>query len=180
MRRELTSVDLEGKHLMDIGCGSGAIALLLVKDYGGGHVTGIDVEDPACAPPRRCAEAAGVADHVTIRKLSCSPFSFEYGSLDSVFLKDSIIHIPDKAALAAEAFRVLKPGWRFAAADWLMAHDNEPSREMVDYIRADDLDFAMASPTSYRRAMDKARFVDVELDNRDSWHRMWRQSGTAA
>ena len=34
VRRELTSVDLEGKHLMDIGCGSGAIALLLVKDYG--------------------------------------------------------------------------------------------------------------------------------------------------
>ena len=79
---------------------------------------------------RRRAEAAGVADRVTIRKLLCSPFPFEDGSLDLVFLRDSIIHIPDKAALVG----------------------------------------ALASPTSYRRAMDKAGFVDVELDNRDSWY----------
>ena len=34
----------------------------------------------------------------------------EFGHFDVVFSKDSIIHIPDKEAMSAEAFRVLKPG----------------------------------------------------------------------
>ena len=64
---------------------------------------------------------------------------------DIVFSKDSIVHIPDKEALAADAFRVLKPGGWFVASDWLISHD-EPSPEMADYIAKEDLDFGMARP----------------------------------
>jgi len=168
--RMLMGVDIAGKHVMDIGCGSGAIAVALAQDYGAAHVTGLDVEDPVCAAARACADAAGVSDQVTITKVVPGPFPFADASFDVVVSKDSIIHIPDKENMAKDAFRVLKPGGQFAASDWLMSHDGPPSPEMAEYIAAEGLDFAMASPERYAKAMTDAGFEDVELVNRNSWY----------
>jgi phosphoethanolamine N-methyltransferase len=92
------------------------------------------------------------------------------GSLDIVFSKDSIVHIPDKESLTRDAFRLLAPGGWFVASDWLIAHDHEPSPEMADYIRREDLGFGMASPNRYRRALEAAGFVDITLTNRNRWY----------
>ena len=168
--RVLDGLDLTGKHILDIGCGSGAIAVSMVRDYDAGHVTGIDVEDPVCTAARARAEDAGVADRVTIRKVKPGPFEFADASFDIVFSKDSIIHIPDKEFLAAEVFRVLRPGGCFAASDWLISHDETPSDDMQRYIEAEALDFAMASPRRYAAALDAAGFEQVNLTNRNRWY----------
>ncbi len=169
--RVLDGVTVKDARVMDIGCGSGACAVLLVKEHGAAHVTGIDVEDPVCAAARARAKADGVADRITIDKVTPGPFPFGDATFDLVFSKDSIIHIPDKTAMAAEAFRVLKPGGQFAASDWLISHDAAPSPQMAEYIKAEDLDFQMASPAVYASAMEAAGFVDVELVNRNPWYR---------
>ena len=39
--------------------------------------------------------------------------------------------------------------------------DGEPSPEMTHYIAKEDLDFGMASPARYRRALEAAGFVGV-------------------
>ena len=62
----------------------------------------------------------------------------------------------------------LKPN--FAASDWLISHAGQPSHEMSEYIKAEGLDFAMASPGEYQEAFSKAGFVDVELVNRNPWY----------
>lgn len=167
----LAGVDLAGKSGVDIGCGAGGVTLTLVRDHGAGHVVGVDVEDPVCAAARARVEAAGLSDRIEIRKVEPGPFPFADSSLDFVFSKDSIVHIADKEFLAGEAFRVLKPGGWFVASDWLISHDGEPSPEMAHYIACEDLDFGMASPERYRRALDGAGFVDVSLRNRNPWYR---------
>ena len=95
---------------------------------------------------------------------------FAEGTFDVVFSKDSILHIPDKAAMAADVFRVLKPGGVFAASDWLMSHDGPPSPEMAHYLKMEDLDFAMASPDRYAASIAAAGFEDVRLVNRNPWY----------
>mgnify|MGYP003317187649 CR=1 FL=1 len=79
-------------------------------------------------------------------------------------------NIPNKENLAREAFRVTKAGGYFAAADWLISHDSEPSKEMADYISAEDLDFEMASPARYKSAKEEAGFTNVALTSRNTWY----------
>ena len=82
-------------------------------------------------------------------------------SFDMVFSKDSIVHIPDKHALTAEVFSVLKPGGGFIAPDWLIGQDGVPSPEMADYIQSEGMELGMASPARYRDAMTMSGFTEV-------------------
>ena len=171
VERLLSGVNLRGRTVVDIGSGAGGIPILLADRYAAARVIGLDVEGTMVAHARAKAERAGLRNRIEIRRVAPGPMPLADASVDVVFSKDSIIHIPDKEALAADAFRVLKPGGWFVASDWLISHDGEPSPEMADYIAREDLDFAMASPERYRRALEAAGFVDVSLTNRNPWYR---------
>ena len=169
--RILEGLDLAGRTVLDVGCGSGGITLALARDFGAGRVIGLDVEAPVCAKARARVAAAGLVERIEIREVTPGPFPLADASVDVVFSKDSIVHIPDKAALAREAFRVLRPGGWFAASDWLIGHDGPPSPEMAHYIACEALDFGMASPGVYRAALEAAGFVDLALVDRNPWYR---------
>lgn len=169
--RVVAGLDLAGRRVLDIGCGSGAGAVLLARDLGAAEVVGIDVEDAVCAAARRHVAAAGLADRVSIRRVEPGPLGFAEQSFDLVYSKDSIVHIPDKEALARDVFRILRPGGWFAASDWLIAHDGAPSADMQTYVAAEALDFAMAAPECYRRALEAAGFACIGLRNRNPWYR---------
>ncbi len=167
--RLLDGIDLTGKLVVDIGSGAGGITLSLVRDYGAAKVIGIDVEAPVCARARRLVAEAGLADSIDIRLVEPGPVQLAEASQDIVFSKDAIVHIPDKEALARDAFRLLRPGGWFIASDWLIAHDDAPSPEMTYYLEKEDLGFGMASPRRYRQALEDAGFTDVTLRNRNRW-----------
>ncbi|MAI57875.1 MAG: SAM-dependent methyltransferase [Rhodobacteraceae bacterium] len=168
--RVLEGLDLNDFSVLDIGCGSGQITIELVQQHGAKHVTGIDVEDTVVAATNKRVSDLDLTKNIEIRKVNPGPLPFDDNTFDLVFSKDSIIHIPDKEALAIEAFRVTQSGGYFAAADWLISHDGEPSKEMAEYISAEDLDFAMASPARYQAAMEKAGFINVQLTSRNAWY----------
>lgn len=169
--RVVEGLDLTGKRVLDIGCGTGAIALSLHRDHGAGQVVGLDVEDTVCGLARDRVDQAGCADAITIVKTDPGPLPFDADSFDVVFSKDSIIHIPDKEGLAADIFRILRPGGWFAASDWLISHDGTPSPDMARYIALEGLDFAMASPERYHRALESAGFEQVQTISRNAWYR---------
>ena len=169
--RLLEGIDLAGKTVLDIGCGSGGITAGLAKDFGAERVVGVDVEEPVCRHARQKAVDLGVADRVEIHQITPEyPMPFEAESFDIVFSKDSIVHIADKESMSLESFRLLKPGGWFVASDWLISHDDEPSAEMAHYIKLEDLDFGMASPSRYERALKAAGFEQVQLRNRNRWY----------
>ena len=163
--------DFAGRSVLDIGCGAGGIDIALVRNHGAGYVTGIDVEDGVIARARELVDAAGLTDRIGLCKVAPGPLPFPPGMFDVVFSKDSIVHIPDKHAMAAEVFRVLKPGGWFVASDWLIGHDGTPSPQMAEYIKSEGLDFGMASPARYRDALEQAGFGDIRIESRNAWYR---------
>ncbi len=169
--RLIADADLNGLSVLDIGCGAGGIELALVRNHGAGYVTGIDVEDTVLASARALVARAGLSSRVGLAKVAPGPLPFPPGCFDVVFSKDSIVHIADKHALMREVFRVLKPGGRFIASDWLIGHDGPPSPEMAAYIAAEGLNFGMAPPARYAAAMREAGFTDIGVQSRNAWYR---------
>jgi ubiquinone/menaquinone biosynthesis C-methylase UbiE len=176
----LEGLDLRGKSILDIGCGVGGIDFLLVEDYGAGFVLGIDVEDTVLTTARQRAEAKGLAHRTGFAKVWPGPLPFPPATFEVVFSKDAIVHVPGKEALMADIWRVLKPGGFFAASDWLIGHDGEPSAEMKEYVAAEGLAFGMASPARYRAAMEQAGFAGIAVTSRNGWYRETARQELAA
>ena len=169
--RVIGTHDLTGLSVLDIGCGAGGIDVALVTRHGAGYVTGIDVEDAVLTHARALIAREGLAGRIGLVKVAPGPLPFPPATFDVVFSKDSIIHIPDKAALMAEAFRVLRPGGWFLASDWLIGTE-EVSAQMAEYIAAEGLDFGMATPARYRAAMEAAGFDSITIQSRNEWYRV--------
>ncbi len=170
IRAVLHGIDLEGCTVLDLGCGSGGITLSLARDYGAARVVGADVEAPVLGKARQRVHESGLEDRVEFLQIEPGPLPFPDGSFDVFFSKDAMIHIPDKEALFADAYRLLVPGGWLTASDWLIAHDDEPSPAMRRYLDLEGLSFNMASPARYRKALEEAGFADVELRNRNPWY----------
>ena len=108
-------VSLEGKSVLDIGCGSGGIGRLLVEGYGAGHVTGIDVEQSLIDTCNERIAGTDLESRLDYIRVEPGPLPFDAGGFDVVFTKDSLIHIEDKVAICGEVFRVLRSGGLFLA-----------------------------------------------------------------
>ena len=169
--RVVAGLDLAGKLLLDIGCGAGGITIHLATRHGLAKAVGFDVEKPVIEAARRRAAAAGLADRVSFVQAPPGPLPFADAFFDVAFSKDALLHVPDNDALFADIFRILKPGGVFAASNWMIGHDGEPSPDMKAYVAAEGLSFAMASPARYRAAMERAGFVDVATVDRNPWYR---------
>ena len=65
LTEQATSVDLAGLTALDLGCGSGPIAVALAL-CGARHVYAVDIMDEACELSRINALVNGVADRVTV------------------------------------------------------------------------------------------------------------------
>ena len=169
--RYLDGVDLRDLSVLDIGCGLGGIDIHLVKRHGVAKVTGIDVEQWLIDRCEALAKKHAVADRTEFVRVDPGPLAFADGIFDAVTSKDSIIHIADKHALAADVFRVLRPGGWFAASDWLAGYAAEPSPEMQAYLEAEGLDFGLASAETYADALKAAGFIDIDIVDRNQWYR---------
>ena len=163
--------DLTDKTVLDIGCGAGGIDIALVRNHGAGYVVGLDVEDSVLDRARALIGSAGLVGRIGVAKVAPGPLPLPPAAFDVVFSKDSIVHIPDKHALMAEVFRVLRPGGWFFASDWLIGTEGTPSPEMAAYIAAEGLDFGMATPARYAAAMTGAGFRNVRTVSRNLWYR---------
>jgi SAM-dependent methyltransferase len=96
----------EGKHVLDLGCRSGALTRHFLE---GNDVVGVDVDEAALAK----AEQLGI-DVITADVEE--PLPLESASFDAVVAGELLEHVRFPEALVAEARRVLKPGGVFVGS----------------------------------------------------------------
>ena len=100
---------LEGKRVLDIGCGGGLLCEAMAAR--GAQVTGIDMADKSLQVARLHLHESGL--QVDYRQITAEAFAAEAdGSYDVVTCLEMLEHVPDPGSILQAAASLLQPGGR--------------------------------------------------------------------
>lgn len=138
---------LAGIRILDVGCGSGGLARLLVEE--GAEVTGVDPNPQALTAARTRVPAA------RFEEASAEALPFEDAAFDVVLVVNALHHVPldamDRAV--AEAARVARPG------GWLIVLEPLAAGNFFDALRVveDETAVRLAARNALARAIEGNR-----------------------
>jgi len=152
-----------GQTVLDLGSGGGIDVLLSARRVGpAGKAYGLDMTDEMLALARENQRKAG-ATNVEFLKGTIEAIPLPDATVD-VIVSNCVINLsPDKDAVLREAFRVLKPGGRFAVADVVVLGEvpAEIRRSMELWVGCVA---GALEEKEYVSKLHAAGFVDVEVE----------------
>ena len=152
-----------GEVVLDLGSGAGLDVLLSARRVSpGGQAYGVDMTDEMVELANRNRAKAGITNA-----------TFLTGSIDNVPLGDASVDVvisncvinlaEDKVAVIKEAYRVLRPGGRFAVADMVELEPLSPAtkKQLDSWAGCISGTIPMEE---YRAALISAGFAEPEFD----------------
>ena len=106
-----------GKAL-DIGTGTGWLAIGFAQGLPGVHVVGLDLSDVVLKLARENAQESGVSSRVSFEKGDAQDMPFEDDTFDLVISSNTLHLLKNPVGMFDEIQRVLKPGGRFLVSDF--------------------------------------------------------------
>ena len=175
----LVRAGADGARLLDVGSGTGTLAVAALKRWSGLRVTGIDPSGGMLEVAQRTA-AANLASEAAARfdvaVASADDVPDHLGKFDVAMSSFVLQLVPSRAAALREIRRVLTPGGMFAWVTWQQSDRAfEPDRVANGVL--DDFGFDppepdnrpgdVASPAAAALAMRRAGFRDVTAWSRN-------------
>ena len=115
------AVEAGAARILDVGCGTGALAAAIVSRWPGVSVTGVDVSPGMLAVAERelgdLPEAA--RDRVRLARAAADRLPYEDGAFDIAVSSFVLPLVPSRHRALREARRVLAPAGTLAFATWL-------------------------------------------------------------
>ena len=152
-----------GETVLDLGSGGGIDVLLSARRVGPtGKAYGLDMTDDMLALARENQRQAG-ATNVEFLKGQIEEIPLPDSSVD-VVISNCVINLSaDKSRVLREAFRVLRPGGRFAVSDVVVRGEVPEAVRQSMLLWVGCLAGALEE-NEYRSMLGAAGFVDVDLE----------------
>ena len=116
----ISQANIERAHsVLDVGCGTGALIVMLKRQYSAVEVTGLDPDSKALQRARKKTMRAGVSVQLDLGFSDQLPY--EEKSFDRVFSSFMFHHLDEeeRERKSREVLRVLKPGGSFHLLDFV-------------------------------------------------------------
>lgn len=112
-----------GQRILDIGCGTGTLAVMLKRQAPGVEVAGLDPDPKVLRRAKTKADRAGVS--LQLEQGFADELPYAEASFDRVFSSFMFHHLeePDREKALLEVVRVLRPGGSFHLLDFA-GHDH--------------------------------------------------------
>jgi SAM-dependent methyltransferase len=152
-----------GEVVLDLGSGGGIDVLLSARRVGpAGRAYGLDMTDEMLALALDNKARSGMTN-VEFLKGEIERIPLPARSVD-VIISNCVINLSaDKTRVLREAFRVLRPGGRFAVSDIVLRESlPEPVARSID-LWAGCVAGALTE-SDYRRLLDRAGFEDIRIE----------------
>jgi arsenite methyltransferase len=152
-----------GETVLDLGSGGGIDVLLSARRVGPtGKAYGLDMTDDMLALARENQRKAGVTN-VEFLKGAIEEIPLPDNSVD-VIISNCVINLSaDKDRVLREAFRVLKPGGRFAVSDIVVRGEVAPEIRRNVELWIGCVAGALEE-NEYREKLARAGFMDVDVE----------------
>lgn len=152
-------------HVLDVGCGIGGASRFAARTYGC-QVTGIDLTEEYVETGNTLCSWLGLENRVKLSQGNALAMSLPDATVDKAFMLHVGMNIPDKASLAMEVWRVLRPGGVFGIYD-IMEVGGDQLKYPVPWATVAKAS-SLASPANYKHSLMAAGFQIVsERDRRE-------------
>ena len=121
----LSQANVEAGHdVLDVGCGTGTLVVMLKRQYSGVQVVGLDPDAKALRRARSKVARAGVS--VQLDQGFADELPYQAASFDRVFSSFMFHHLEEheREKASREVRRVLKPGGSFHLLDFVTEHEH--------------------------------------------------------
>ena len=163
-----------GKQVLEIGCGSGGLALQLARAVGHtGHVTAVDISRPMLDAARARSAATDLAGRAAIAWQEADASAAALPSaVDLVVSRFGVMFFTDPAAAFANIRTALRPGGRLTMLCWRPLADNPwaaiPRDVVVDLVGLPEPTlpgspgpFAFSDPAFVEAVLARAGFTGI-------------------
>jgi len=106
-----------GGSYLDIGCGTGDIALEILRQSPSSRVTGIDPSEGMLELGREKIQAAGLTKAISLEQGDVLNLRFEDDSFDGAITSFCIRNVTDRKRALTEIFRVIRAGGLFVIVE---------------------------------------------------------------
>jgi ubiquinone/menaquinone biosynthesis C-methylase UbiE len=168
-RLQIDSVDKA--FLIDLGCGAGAIARSVAKNYPKAIIKGVTITPSQVETATKLNARANLQKQIEIFKGDYAALPFEAGAADGVWAVESACYAEGAAKenLVREMARVLKTGGRFVVADCFIKQTEKKFNFLIEKCyRSACRNWAlpeMPALESFVEALERQGFRDIVVED---------------
>ncbi|CAL8357074.1 unnamed protein product [Merluccius merluccius] len=150
-----------GQKVLDVGCGMGGGAFYMAKTFGV-EVLGLDLSENMIeiAMERAIDEKLPM---VHFELADATKRSFEEGSFDVIYSRDTILHIDDKLALFKRFHSWLRPGGQLLISDYCCG-EKPWTPSFQEYVQ--QRGYILYTVKQYGEVIEEAGFCSVRAEDR--------------